>query len=439
MHQKVLNVICHYPGEVYNISYTPLPALFWILFVFSLAPIEKEIGNLIIDIGKERNGAGIMQDRITAKEIAESIRKRIAAGEFLVGDVVPSVREMAHETGASTVTANHAFRILTQEKMIEAVPGKGSFVLESPIAKKHLHVGIIDRFRPNTTHLDLPLLDLIPQSAEKYFLEHGCRVSRISADDIIQPSCFQKYIDGLDGIIANLFSVAEILNDVTASGIQTVSYLQDFVHDFPVSQIVLEHTAAMDSIVRHVLEEKIPEVFIIADDYSNGIARKNALTEAFARHSPSGVKITEILTGRKSVISDRTLYNIAFDLMKRIPGNLVFCTSDTIAWPVLRTFIDLKLIPGKDFFFVSYDNSEAYGFIPFGHPMMTSIDSRMPDVGRRAARLLIDRIRNPENEIHIVRLPVSLVIRETAFMQRTSRKNHFHKDTEKKGEDAYVF
>lgn len=375
----------------------------------------------------------VMADRITAREIAESIRKRIAAGEFLVGDTIPSLRMLAHETGTSTVTANQALRILAREKCIDSVPRKGSFVLDSPIAKKHLHVGIIDHFRPNTTHLDLPLLDMIPQTAEKYFLEHGCRVTLIPTDEVTRPGGFAKYVKGLDGIISNLFTSFEILNDVISAGIPAVSYLQDFVHDFPVSQIVLEHTAAMDSLVRHVLAEKIPEVFIVADNYANGAARKNALMEAFARCSPTGVKVTEILTGRNSVFFDRSLYDIAFDMAKRIPGNLVFCTSDTIAWPVLRTFIDLKLVPGKDFSFVSYDNSEAYGFIPFGHPMMTSIDSRIPDVGTRAARLLIDRIRDPEDEILIVRLPTSLVIRETAFSRKPSEKKQISEEHQKEG------
>ncbi len=380
-----------------------------------------------------------MADRVTAREIAESIRNRIDGGEFLVGDAVPSVRSLSHETGVSTVTANQALRLLSKEKLISSVPGKGSFVLDSAMAKKHLHIGIIDQFRPNTSHLDLPLLDLIPQTAETFFFGHGCRVSRISVDEIIRPGNFLKYTKGLDGIIGNLFSASEILDHVLASGIPAVSYLQDFVHDFPVSQIVLEHTAAMNSLARHVLDEKIPEVFIIADDYFNGIARKNALLKAFARNPRSPVKLTEILTGRMSVFSNRNLYDIAFDLVKRLPGNLVFCTSDTIAWPVLRTFIDLKRIPGRDFFFVSYDNSEAYGFIPFGRPMMTAVDSRMTDVGARAARLLVEQIRNREDEIHIVRLPVSLVIRDTAFRQSQSGKNDSHKKTKRKGENAYVF
>lgn len=62
------------------------------------------------------------------EEIADALRARIAAGEFVPGALVPSVRKVADEYQCARMTAQSALRILAEEGTITTLPQQGSIV-----------------------------------------------------------------------------------------------------------------------------------------------------------------------------------------------------------------------------------------------------------------------------------------------------------------------
>jgi GntR family transcriptional regulator len=59
-------------------------------------------------------------------QLAGLLRDRIKAGE--IGPRVPSIMELADETGLSAATVKRALGLLHDEGLIYAVPGRGTFV-----------------------------------------------------------------------------------------------------------------------------------------------------------------------------------------------------------------------------------------------------------------------------------------------------------------------
>jgi len=59
-------------------------------------------------------------------QIANQLREAIAKGE--ITDVVPSLWDIANDVGVSYNTARRAMKILKDEGLVEAVPGRGTFV-----------------------------------------------------------------------------------------------------------------------------------------------------------------------------------------------------------------------------------------------------------------------------------------------------------------------
>jgi len=59
-------------------------------------------------------------------QLAGLLRDRIKAGA--IGPRVPSIMELADETGLSAATVKRALGILRDEGLIYAVPGRGTFV-----------------------------------------------------------------------------------------------------------------------------------------------------------------------------------------------------------------------------------------------------------------------------------------------------------------------
>jgi molybdate-binding protein/DNA-binding transcriptional regulator YhcF (GntR family) len=66
-------------------------------------------------------------------EIAESIRRRIAAGELQSGDRLPPVREMASRWGCTPGTVGRAYTLLAQEGLVEGQRGRGTRVRRSTL------------------------------------------------------------------------------------------------------------------------------------------------------------------------------------------------------------------------------------------------------------------------------------------------------------------
>ncbi|MFD3538062.1 GntR family transcriptional regulator [Streptomyces sp. NPDC058662] len=69
------------------------------------------------------------------EEIAESLRSRIAAGEFAPGDTLPSGRDLAEQWAVSRATTVKAMDVLRNDGVVEARQGTGFIVTETPVAR----------------------------------------------------------------------------------------------------------------------------------------------------------------------------------------------------------------------------------------------------------------------------------------------------------------
>lgn len=69
------------------------------------------------------------------EEIAESLRARIAAGEFEPGQTVPSGRDLAEQWSVSRATTVKAMDVLRSDGVVVAKQGTGFVVTETPIAR----------------------------------------------------------------------------------------------------------------------------------------------------------------------------------------------------------------------------------------------------------------------------------------------------------------
>lgn len=64
----------------------------------------------------------------TYRQLADELRKLIAAGKLGPGDKLPSLHDLVQETGLSANTIRAAFRVLKEEGLVVTAPGRGVFV-----------------------------------------------------------------------------------------------------------------------------------------------------------------------------------------------------------------------------------------------------------------------------------------------------------------------
>ena len=65
------------------------------------------------------------------RRIAESLRQRIASGRLVVGDFLPTSKQLATEYGTTAVTIDRAIGVLVAEGLVSRTPGVGT-VVEDP-------------------------------------------------------------------------------------------------------------------------------------------------------------------------------------------------------------------------------------------------------------------------------------------------------------------
>ena len=70
------------------------------------------------------------------QEIAESLRRRIAAGELRAGDKLPPVRHLARQWDCTPGTVSRAYAILTEEGLVMGQRGGGTHVLPHALQPK---------------------------------------------------------------------------------------------------------------------------------------------------------------------------------------------------------------------------------------------------------------------------------------------------------------
>ena len=62
------------------------------------------------------------------QQIVSQFKELILKGRLKAGDALPSIRGLARELHISVITTKRAYEELEKERLIETVPGKGSFV-----------------------------------------------------------------------------------------------------------------------------------------------------------------------------------------------------------------------------------------------------------------------------------------------------------------------
>ena len=75
-------------------------------------------------------------------QIVEQVKDAIMKGDLQPGDPLPSIRALARELRISVITTKRAYDELEQERFLESVQGKGSFVATQDsemMREKRLH------------------------------------------------------------------------------------------------------------------------------------------------------------------------------------------------------------------------------------------------------------------------------------------------------------
>lgn len=237
------------------------------------------------------------------QSIAEDLRRRIDAGEFAAGRLLPSESELSAGYDASRVTVRRALEVVREQGLVDSRQGFGWFVATDPVRQSLARLGTIesqlaDEGVDSTRRiLDFRFVSAPPRVREVLGCESVLRVRRLNLADgepfaLVTVWCPEKYGAELSRASVERSSFYELLDVEFGGATQTIGASAVTTHDaellgVPAGSPVLRceritRTVAGESVLvsEHVFPAHLTE-FVVE------------LPHADASIAPSGLRLVE--------------------------------------------------------------------------------------------------------------------------------------------------
>jgi LacI family transcriptional regulator len=332
--------------------------------------------------------------------------------------------DVAAAAGVHPGTASKALNPATRHLVSETT---GRRVLESakrlgytanPVARglrtrKSFIVGVVV---PDLTN---PLFPPMARGIEEVLLAEGytALLANTDGDDERERDIFAtmqaRQVDGF--IFATAHRDHSMLSEANERGVPLVLVNRQ-VDDTRVPSVRSDDRAGMRAAVRHLAELGHRRIAYLAgpQDTSTGWIRRQAFDLAMAEfaltNSPELFRIAASYSQDAGRAAARELIRTNAEFTALLAGN------DLIALGAIRALAEVGRRCPDDVSVVGYND---LAFMDMISPPLTTISIPKHDLGVAAARLLLDRLRRPEDLPHSVVLPVELVVRASTGPRQT--------------------
>ncbi|MFJ3891523.1 LacI family DNA-binding transcriptional regulator [Streptomyces rubrogriseus] len=139
--------------------------------------------------------------------------------------------------------------------------------------------------------------------------------------------------------------------------------------------------------------------------------RREGFETALSTLSDGTPSITDVVTDGLTVANGRSAAKRIADLPESVRPTAAFCANDLLAIGLIRGCADVNLSVPGELAVVGYDDIE---FAETAGVPLTSIAGPSRELGRAAARLLLDESANPEHQHQRVKFMPQLIVRSSS-------------------------
>ena len=326
-----------------------------------------------------------------------------------------NIYDVAKKSGYSTSTVSKALngyrdvgedakkKIIEVARELGYMPNSSARTLPS---KKSWTIGVLfsEQLNMGITH---PFFSYVIESFKQVVEENGYDllfIAREIGDNIYSylEHCRYRNVDGVI-VVHSDFPEPEI-KELVDSDIPVV-----FIDKIENSNLTVtsENTSGVKLAIDHLVSlghRKIAHIKGNEDSYATQI-RKKAFLEAMSQNNLSVPKEYLVSGGYFSLEGGYEAMNELLSLDN--PPTAVFAAGDYMAFGAIRAINDAGYSVPEDISVIGFDDVEAASLIS---PGLTTIRQDTMEMGRRAAKILIDRIRGNKEKL-IESIPVSFVER----------------------------
>ena len=182
-----------------------------------------------------------------------------------------------------------------------------------------------------------------------------------------------------------------------------------YLFDVEVDYVGADNVLGAEMAAEHLLSQGHRQIAFVGGS-ANSSARRDRLRgyrETLHRH---GAVVDEALSVTSPPTRDGGHRAILELLKQSDPPTAALCYNDVVAFGAMLGLRTASCVPGRDFAVVGFDDIDEAAL---WRPALTTVSIAPRQIGVEAARLLLERIADPDGEPQRVILPPELMVRES--------------------------
>ncbi|AZN42173.1 GntR family transcriptional regulator [Paenibacillus albus] len=360
-------------------------------------------------------------------QILGILRERIAQGEYVTGQQLPTELELAEQFGVSRITSKRALIELEREDLIYRRRGSGSFVKKRDEAKKTVEVPIM----PSSSMIISMVLPFVSpnnslehmQSVAQYLESKGYYLSIHNSNWSIERErelLISLPKRGTAGIILYPVSTQHNLDVVHALHMNDypIVTLDQYYNLLTMGSSVSDNAGGGYIAASKLIELGHTRIAFIS---TVGIQYRSTVRDRFFGYSKA-LKDNGIPLDIELCFSDlpsdaegaqpvrREFYKKLVSKLQELHVTAIQAEHDMVALDCLKAALDLGIKVPEELSIIGFDNSDpsAQAEVP-----ISTLEQNYEEIGRRSAMMIVDHLENGTIQQERAIIPVKWVSRES--------------------------
>ncbi|HRE81412.1 MAG TPA: GntR family transcriptional regulator [Opitutaceae bacterium] len=342
------------------------------------------------------------------EQIADHLKARIAAGEFVAGQKLPGIKLLAKSMGVNHLTLRQALRTLEDSRVVATESARGTFVVGNDPSQLQVAL-VLPNLNESSSRLSAGVQEVMTQSKSTVDIFHYDENDPLEQEQINRLSA-----EGYDGAIIfpslNPPSFRPLLQ-MMLDGYPLV-FIDRAPGQFPCWSVWADNFRGGYLATEHLIKAGCSRIACVSTPVSGVQDRYEGFLRAMGDHQlPVDFNLVCQVDPRDERIEEKVDRWIGLSS----PPHGIFFTNDFQAFRGVRHARERgKRVP-EDLRVVGFDD---LSICDLSSPALTTIRQDFTGIGRAAARMLVEQITLPkEKRFSVARhesIPVELVVRGSA-------------------------
>ena len=353
------------------------------------------------------------------QQLADLLKQQIQAGAYLPGSRLESEPEIATRYDVARGTVRQALDLLVEQGMLDRIQGKGTFIAATEASPCVNRVGVVVPYlNDNLTVGILRGIESVLR-AHEFSLIYSPSEGDLELEKEQILRLLREKVCGLILMPVSSSNEAAVISQVLTPEIQIV-VVDRVVPGWVTNSVFVDNNGGAMMIVRHLLAQGYTRIACISESgYVSAVAER-------VRGYEEAMRLAGLLPlaaiplewhhahwdGSPPIFKEEQMKPIEQFIRSSAEPPALFCVNDFIASGVMKYLLQRGFCIPQDVALAGFDDIPLAQYLPV--PLTTVAQPRL-EIGKEAARLMIDLIRSPGQEPRKISLSVTLVARSSSI------------------------